>query len=66
MVGAGLTEFVGDPRQQNQPGTTDEYPNWCLPLARITGDGVVPVSLEEALADPRASRLAALLAERIG
>jgi 4-alpha-glucanotransferase len=66
LVAAGLTELVGDPRQQNQPGTTDEYPNWCLPLARKTANGVVPVGLEDALADPLAARLAALFAERIG
>jgi 4-alpha-glucanotransferase len=66
LIGAGLTEFAGDPRQQNQPGTVDEYPNWCMPLGRGADGGVVPVLLEEALADPRADRLAALLAERIG
>jgi 4-alpha-glucanotransferase len=37
-------DLVGETRQPNLPGTTDEYPNWRLPL---------PVSLEELHDDPR-------------
>jgi 4-alpha-glucanotransferase len=28
LLNAALTDAVGDRRTQNQPGTTDEYPNW--------------------------------------
>jgi 4-alpha-glucanotransferase len=37
-------DVVGETRQPNLPGTTDQYPNWRLPL---------PESLEELRDDPR-------------
>ena len=52
FVAVSLADLVADPRQPNQPGTTDEYPNWRLGLARSDpgGDaGVVPVFLDEVL-----------------
>ncbi|EUA42730.1 4-alpha-glucanotransferase family protein [Mycobacterium xenopi 4042] len=36
LLGLALTDAVGDRRTQNQPGTTDEYPNWRVPLAGRT------------------------------
>lgn len=51
-------DAIGDLRQPNVPGTTDEHPNWRLPIADTTGR---PVLLEQLLADPRTSRLADLL-----
>ncbi|REE95693.1 4-alpha-glucanotransferase [Thermomonospora umbrina] len=33
LLGIALTDVVGERRTQNQPGTTDEYPNWRVPLA---------------------------------
>ncbi|MCP2341887.1 4-alpha-glucanotransferase [Actinomadura rupiterrae] len=33
LAGLALTDLVGERRTQNQPGTTDEYPNWRVPLA---------------------------------
>lgn len=36
-----LADAVGERRSQNQPGTTDEYPNWRIPLADAHGDGVL-------------------------
>jgi 4-alpha-glucanotransferase len=51
-------DAVGDLQQPNMPGTTDEYPNWRLPLADETGR---PMVLEDVLADPRMERLAASL-----
>jgi 4-alpha-glucanotransferase len=33
LVGVSLADAVGERRTQNQPGTTDEYPNWRVPLA---------------------------------
>ncbi|RNL87329.1 4-alpha-glucanotransferase [Halostreptopolyspora alba] len=49
MVGVALTDVVGDRRMQNQPGTTDEYPNWRIPLTNAEGE---PVLLDELIADP--------------
>jgi 4-alpha-glucanotransferase len=48
LVLIGLPDVVGDRQQQNQPGTTDSYPNWCVPLTR--GEDAVPVLIDE-LAD---------------
>ena len=32
LVGVSLADAVGDCRTQNIPGTSDEYPNWRIPL----------------------------------
>lgn len=50
-----LTDAVGDRRTQNQPGTTDEYPNWRVPL---TGPDGTRVSLEDVFTSARAAALA--------
>ena len=42
--GVALTDAVGDRRTQNQPGTTDEYPNWRVPLSGPDGR---PMLLED-------------------
>ncbi|HUH72214.1 MAG TPA: 4-alpha-glucanotransferase [Mycobacterium sp.] len=55
LLGVALTDAVGDHRTQNQPGTTDEYPNWRVPL---TGPDGRPVMLEDVFTDPRAATLA--------
>ncbi len=44
-------DLIGEPRQPNLPGTTDEYPNWTLPL---------PLSLEELRDDPRVAAVVPL------
>ena len=44
MVAVALADVVGDRRAINQPGTSDEYPNWRVP--RAGPDGEV-VSLED-------------------
>ena len=49
---------MGDRRTQNQPGTTDEYPNWRVPLA---GPDERPMLLEDVLASTRAAALAAVV-----
>ena len=59
LLCVALTDLVGDRQAQNQPGTTDEYPNWRVPLTGPTGE---PLSLEDVLASPRAAGLAALAA----
>ena len=44
MVAVALADVVGDRRAINQPGTSDEYPNWRVPLAGPDGE---VVSLED-------------------
>jgi 4-alpha-glucanotransferase len=44
LVGVSLADAVGDTRSQNIPGTTDEYPNWRVPLCDEAG---VPVLIED-------------------
>jgi 4-alpha-glucanotransferase len=58
LLGVALADAVGDRRAMNQPGTTDEYPNWRLPLADGTGR---PVLLEELMINIRVSSLAQTL-----
>ncbi|VAZ95443.1 4-alpha-glucanotransferase [Mycobacterium pseudokansasii] len=55
LLGVALTDAVGDRRTQNQPGTTDEYPNWRVPL---TGPDGKQVLLEDIFTDERAATLA--------
>ncbi|OBJ24916.1 4-alpha-glucanotransferase [Mycobacterium colombiense] len=55
LLGVALTDAVGDRRTQNQPGTTDEYPNWRVPLTGPDGSAVM---LEDVFTDPRAATLA--------
>lgn len=60
LLALALTDAVGERRTQNQPGTTDEYPNWRVPLGGPDGRHL---SLEEVFTDRRAAALAdALLA----
>ncbi|MHC3409687.1 4-alpha-glucanotransferase [Streptomyces sp. DT17] len=61
LVGVWLPDTVGDRRPQNLPGTSDEYPNWRLPVADATGH---PVSLEGLAASPRLHRLMDVLRTR--
>ena len=55
MVGVWLPDAVGDRRPQNLPGTSDEYPNWRLPVAGPDGR---PLTLEQLAASPRLHALA--------
>ncbi|MEO5711222.1 MAG: 4-alpha-glucanotransferase [Nocardioidaceae bacterium] len=55
LLCVALTDAVGDRRTQNQPGTTDEYPNWRVPLS---GPDSTPLWLEDVLVSERAVRLA--------
>jgi 4-alpha-glucanotransferase len=52
LVTASLYDVLGELRQPNLPGTTDEYPNWRMPLT---------AALEEIVADPRLARIASVL-----
>ena len=41
LVGVSLADAVGDRRAQNLPGTSDEYPNWRIPLCDADGRAVL-------------------------
>jgi 4-alpha-glucanotransferase len=49
-----LADAVGEMRTENQPGTSDEYPNWRIPLGGPDGHRLL---LEELFTDPRAAAL---------
>ena len=53
-----LVDAVGDRRTQNQPGTTDEYPNWRVPLSDRDGN---PLMLEDVFKAAQPMRLAAVM-----
>jgi 4-alpha-glucanotransferase len=53
-----LADAVGELRTQNQPGTTDEYPNWRVPLGGPDGHKLL---VEDVFLDPRAAELAAAM-----
>ena len=56
LLGVSLADAVGERRPQNLPGTTTQYPNWCIPLA--DGDAR-PVLLEDLPAHPGVRAVAA-------
>jgi 4-alpha-glucanotransferase len=58
LLALSLADAVGDLRTQNQPGTTDEYPNWRVPL---TGPDGKKMLIEAVFADPRAAALAEVM-----
>ena len=55
LLALALTDAVGEHRTQNQPGTTNEYPNWRVPLGGPHGS---PLWLEEVFTNRRAAQLA--------
>jgi 4-alpha-glucanotransferase len=55
LLALALTDAVGERRTQNQPGTTDEYPNWRVPLNGPDGKLLL---LEDVFTDRRAAELA--------
>ncbi|MDV3126218.1 4-alpha-glucanotransferase [Mycobacterium sp. 21AC1] len=60
LLALSLADAVGERRTQNQPGTTDEYPNWRVPLGGPDGRQLL---LEDVFDDPRAAALAGAMAE---
>ena len=61
LVGVSLTDLVGDRRTQNQPGTTDEYPNWRVSLTGPDGD---VLGVEDVTSSPTAATLPRLVGGR--
>jgi 4-alpha-glucanotransferase len=53
LIAASFYDALGELRQPNMPGTTDQYPNWRMPLA---------ASLEQIEADPRVQEISRILA----
>jgi 4-alpha-glucanotransferase len=47
LIGVSLADAVGDRRPQNLPGTTDQYPNWRVPLCDGEGLAVLLEDLED-------------------
>jgi 4-alpha-glucanotransferase len=58
LLALALPDAVGDVRTQNQPGTSDEYPNWRVPLANPDGR---QMSVEDVFEDARAAVLAQVM-----
>ncbi len=58
VVLASLGDAVGDLRQPNLPGTTDEYPSWRLPVSDAAGH---PLSLEQLAVSTDVAEVAELL-----
>jgi 4-alpha-glucanotransferase len=58
LLALSLADAVGDLRTQNQPGTTDEYPNWRVPLSGPDGNKLL---VEDVFTDPRAAVLAEVM-----
>jgi 4-alpha-glucanotransferase len=62
LLALALPDAVGDVRAQNQPGTTDEYPNWRVPLADPDGRRLL---LEDVFSNPRAATLAEVMRQAV-
>lgn len=60
LIGVSVADAIGDRRTMNQPGTTDEYPNWRVPLT--DGDGR-PMLLDDIVASERVRSLTRALAD---
>ena len=56
LIGVSVADLVGERRAINQPGTTDEYPNWRLPLSDGAG---TPVLVEDLARSSTAAAIAA-------
>ena len=62
LLALSLADAVGEVRTQNQPGTTDEYPNWRIPLSGSDGRRRL---LEEVFVDPGAAALCEVMAAQV-
>jgi len=55
FVLASMYDVLGELKQPNLPGTSDQYPNWRMPLS---------ASLEQIVSDPRFERIAEVLGRK--
>ncbi|WP_136612020.1 4-alpha-glucanotransferase [Sinomonas albida] len=62
LLGVALVDAVGETRTQNQPGTSQEYPNWHIPLAGPDGKAVL---LDGLAANPRFASLMRTMRESL-
>ena len=62
LIGVGLVDAVGERRTQNQPGTSQEYPNWRIPLAGPNG---TPILVEDLASNERFQSLARIMNEAL-
>jgi 4-alpha-glucanotransferase len=62
LLALALPDAVGDVRAQNQPGTTNEYPNWRV---KLTGPDGEELLLENLFADHRAAALANVMRTQV-
>ena len=62
LLALSLADAVGDLRTQNQPGTTDEYPNWRVPLSGADGRRLL---LEDVFGDRRTAALAEVMRAQV-
>jgi 4-alpha-glucanotransferase len=63
LIGVSLADAVGDRRPQNLPGTTDQYPNWRVPLCDGEGHAVL---LEDLAGRPAVRELAKAVSREPG
>ena len=63
LLALSLSDAVGDRRTQNQPGTTDEYPNWRVPLCGPKGGLLL---LDDVFRDRRTATLAETMRAAVG
>ncbi|MBX6371707.1 MAG: 4-alpha-glucanotransferase, partial [Acidothermus sp.] len=61
LRGVYLPDVVGDRRPVNQPGTSDQYPNWCIRMSDADGSVVLVEDLREQFTE-RARELTRLIA----
>ena len=76
LIGVSLADAVGDRRTQNIPGTSDEYPNWRIPLCDgegkpmliedLAGCELVGAVVKAATADGVTGRVARVTADGAG
>jgi len=62
LLALALPDAVGDVRAQNQPGTTDEYPNWRVKLAGPDGKELL---VEDVFTSTRAAALAEVMRAQV-
>ncbi|MCV7420051.1 4-alpha-glucanotransferase [Mycobacterium yunnanensis] len=62
LLALALPDAVGDVRAQNQPGTTDEYPNWRVKLAGPDGRELL---VEDVFTSARAAGLAEVMRAQV-